>query len=238
MAEGCRGQARHRGGSTACQWWPTRAVSGRARHRRWYHALCRICAARAPDEVNQAKRVRAPQAASEPNLSPVSSLKTTTVSPHRLFSIRRAGPQPGLGQLSRRLDAWRPRRSARSTSAPRWPGLIVVERAGLRPSPWPDLGTPTPSSSRRMRQRSPSSRCASCWSDTQSWPNPSRTWSPSCWRPAEASQNVIEGMKRSVITKMGLRDQPVLDQFQDEIFRLRSTAGCCCWVPGTGKRQR
>ena len=32
--------------------------------------------------------------------------------------------------------------------------------------------------------------------------------------------NIIDGVRRSVITKMGLRDQPVLDQYQDEIFRL------------------
>ena len=39
---------------------------------------------------------------------------------------------------------------------------------------------------------------------------------------AEESEtaNVIEGVRRSVITKMGLRDQPILDQYQDEIFRL------------------
>ncbi len=35
-----------------------------------------------------------------------------------------------------------------------------------------------------------------------------------------ASANVIEGIRRTVITKMGLRDQPVLDRYQDEIFRL------------------
>jgi hypothetical protein len=35
-----------------------------------------------------------------------------------------------------------------------------------------------------------------------------------------ASANVIDGIRRTVITKMGLRDQPVLDQYQDEIFRL------------------
>jgi hypothetical protein len=31
---------------------------------------------------------------------------------------------------------------------------------------------------------------------------------------------VIEGRRRSVIVKMGLRDQPILDQYQDAIFRL------------------
>lgn len=52
----------------------------------------------------------------------------------------------------------------------------------------------------------------------------------------DARQNVIEGMKRSVITKMGLRDQPVLDQFQDEIFRLPlARRVLLLGPPGTGK---
>jgi len=48
--------------------------------------------------------------------------------------------------------------------------------------------------------------------------------------------NVIEGIRRNVITKMGLRDQPVLDQYQDEIFRL-PLAKCLLILgpPGTGK---
>lgn len=36
----------------------------------------------------------------------------------------------------------------------------------------------------------------------------------------DAEQNVRDGVKRSVLTAMELRDQPILDQFQDEIFRL------------------
>jgi hypothetical protein len=35
-----------------------------------------------------------------------------------------------------------------------------------------------------------------------------------------ATGNVIEGLRRAVREKMGLRDQPLLDQYQDEIFRL------------------
>ena len=31
---------------------------------------------------------------------------------------------------------------------------------------------------------------------------------------------IVEGRRHSIITKMSLRDQPILDQFQDEIFRL------------------
>lgn len=55
---------------------------------------------------------------------------------------------------------------------------------------------------------------------------------------AEESEtaNVIEGVRRSVITKMGLRDQPVLDQYQDEIFRLPLDKRLLILgPPGTGK---
>lgn len=55
---------------------------------------------------------------------------------------------------------------------------------------------------------------------------------------AEESEtaNVIEGVRRRVITKMGLRDQPVLDQYQDEIFRLPlDTRLLILGPPGTGK---
>jgi hypothetical protein len=37
---------------------------------------------------------------------------------------------------------------------------------------------------------------------------------------ANIKANIVEGKRRSVITKMSLRDQPILDQYQDEIFRL------------------
>lgn len=48
--------------------------------------------------------------------------------------------------------------------------------------------------------------------------------------------NIIEGMRRSVITKMGLRDQPILDKFQDEIFRLPlNQRVVLLGPPGTGK---
>lgn len=54
---------------------------------------------------------------------------------------------------------------------------------------------------------------------------------------AEAKQaNVFEGIRRSVITKMGLRDQPILDRFQDEIFRLPLDRRIFLLGPsGTGK---
>ncbi|MDX2030906.1 MAG: ATP-binding domain-containing protein [Blastocatellia bacterium] len=48
--------------------------------------------------------------------------------------------------------------------------------------------------------------------------------------------NIIEGVRRGVITKMGLRDQPVLDQYQDEIFRLPLNKRLLILgPPGTGK---
>ena len=53
---------------------------------------------------------------------------------------------------------------------------------------------------------------------------------------AKEGLNVVEGIKRSVITKMGLRDQPVLDRFQDEIFRLPlNQRVALLGPPGTGK---
>lgn len=55
---------------------------------------------------------------------------------------------------------------------------------------------------------------------------------------AEESQttNLIEGIRRSVIIKMGLRDQPILDQYQDEIFRLPLDKRLLILgPPGTGK---
>ncbi|WP_330130781.1 ATP-dependent helicase [Shewanella xiamenensis] len=48
--------------------------------------------------------------------------------------------------------------------------------------------------------------------------------------------NIVEGLRRSVITKMGLRDQPILDQYQDEIFRLPLDQRLLILgPPGTGK---
>jgi hypothetical protein len=50
------------------------------------------------------------------------------------------------------------------------------------------------------------------------------------------AQNVVEGLRRSVIAKMGLRDQPLLDQYQDEIFRLPlGIRLVILGPPGTGK---
>ena len=51
-----------------------------------------------------------------------------------------------------------------------------------------------------------------------------------------AAALVIEGLRRDAITKMELRDLAVLDQYQDEIFRLPiSTRLVILGPPGTGK---
>lgn len=52
----------------------------------------------------------------------------------------------------------------------------------------------------------------------------------------EAQTNLIEGRRRGVITKMALRDQPILDKYQDEIFRLPIDRRLLLLgPPGTGK---
>jgi hypothetical protein len=48
--------------------------------------------------------------------------------------------------------------------------------------------------------------------------------------------NIVEGKRRLVIEKMSLRDQPILDQYQDEIFRLPLRKRLFILGPaGTGK---
>ncbi|NKA73553.1 DNA helicase UvrD [Ralstonia solanacearum] len=114
--------------------------------------------------------------------------------------------------------------------------LIVVERAQLRPSPiaglWDaytvvqleDVPTITIESLRKLLEQHPELA------------EPVEDLVAQMLASAEASQNVIEGMKRSVIIKMGLRDQPVLDQFQDKIFRLPlNRRVLLLGPPGTGK---
>lgn len=52
----------------------------------------------------------------------------------------------------------------------------------------------------------------------------------------EQAGNLIAGVRRSVITKMGLRDRPVLDEYQDGIFRLSLASRLLILgPPGTGK---
>ena len=51
-----------------------------------------------------------------------------------------------------------------------------------------------------------------------------------------AKANIYEGIRRTVISKMELRDQPVLDKYQDEIFRLPLDQRLLILgPPGTGK---
>lgn len=48
--------------------------------------------------------------------------------------------------------------------------------------------------------------------------------------------NIVEGKRRALLTKMALRDQPILDQYQDEIFRLPLAKRLLILgAPGTGK---
>lgn len=52
----------------------------------------------------------------------------------------------------------------------------------------------------------------------------------------QKSKNILDGIRRSVITKMGLRDQPILDQYQDAIFRLPLNSRLMIvGPPGSGK---
>ena len=50
------------------------------------------------------------------------------------------------------------------------------------------------------------------------------------------SINVVEGIRRTVLTRMELRDQPILDKLQDKIFRLPLNSRLLLLgPPGTGK---
>jgi DNA polymerase III delta prime subunit len=52
----------------------------------------------------------------------------------------------------------------------------------------------------------------------------------------DTDDNVVEGVRRAIITHMGLRDQPILDRYQDEIFRMPINTKCfLSGPPGTGK---
>ncbi len=52
----------------------------------------------------------------------------------------------------------------------------------------------------------------------------------------EEDENIIEGVRRAILTRMGLRDQPILDKHQDEIFRMPLNSRCfLSGPPGTGK---
>ncbi|MGR4001144.1 MAG: ATP-binding domain-containing protein [Alphaproteobacteria bacterium] len=50
------------------------------------------------------------------------------------------------------------------------------------------------------------------------------------------AESVLEGIHRGIITKAGLRDQPILDRYQDDIFRLPLNSRLLIMgAPGTGK---
>ena len=53
---------------------------------------------------------------------------------------------------------------------------------------------------------------------------------------ADADNNIFQGLQRSILTAMQLRVQPILDRFQDEIFRLPIDSRLIILgPPGTGK---
>lgn len=53
---------------------------------------------------------------------------------------------------------------------------------------------------------------------------------------AEAANGVVQGIAHQIRTAMGLRDQPILDKFQDDIFRLPIDSQLIILgPPGTGK---
>lgn len=52
----------------------------------------------------------------------------------------------------------------------------------------------------------------------------------------ESDTNIVDGVRRAILTQMGLRDQPILDRHQDEIFRMPINSRCfLSGPPGTGK---
>ena len=56
------------------------------------------------------------------------------------------------------------------------------------------------------------------------------------WEREEQEANIVEGLRRAILSHMGLRDQPILDRHQDEIFRLPLDTQCLLsGPPGTGK---
>ena len=55
-------------------------------------------------------------------------------------------------------------------------------------------------------------------------------------REEEAQNSVVETRRKALLKKMGLRDQPVLDQFQDKIFRMSiDSRAILLGPPGSGK---
>jgi hypothetical protein len=194
-------------------------------------------AVRALDEVNQANEASYCKLASEPAIARVIAEDESGRRTAYYFCRAEQG-LPSLGLVSYRAPVGRLAALPVGEEYVRPDGqvLIVVERAQLRPSPlagaWDaytvvqseDAPTVTIESLRKLLERHPELA------------EPVEDLVAQLLASAEASQNIIEGMKRSVITKMGLRDQPVLDQFQDGIFRLPlKRRVVLLGPPGTGK---
>lgn len=52
----------------------------------------------------------------------------------------------------------------------------------------------------------------------------------------EGEENIVTGVRRAILSHMGLRDQPILDRHQDEVFRMPINSQCfLSGPPGTGK---
>ncbi|WP_438728677.1 ATP-binding domain-containing protein [Parasphingorhabdus sp. DH2-15] len=52
----------------------------------------------------------------------------------------------------------------------------------------------------------------------------------------EAERSIVEKRRKSLLSKMGFRDQPILDQFQDKIFRMPiDSRAILLGPPGSGK---
>ncbi|WP_323799937.1 ATP-binding domain-containing protein [Parasphingorhabdus sp.] len=55
-------------------------------------------------------------------------------------------------------------------------------------------------------------------------------------REEEAQNSIVDKRRKALLKKMGLRDQPVLDQFQDKIFRMPiNSRAILLGPPGSGK---
>ena len=52
----------------------------------------------------------------------------------------------------------------------------------------------------------------------------------------DGEENIVSGVRRAILSHMGLRDQPILDRHQDEVFRMPINSQCfLSGPPGTGK---
>ncbi|MBW0172132.1 MAG: ATP-binding domain-containing protein [Hydrogenophaga sp.] len=194
-------------------------------------------AARALDNVNQANEAAFRKLASEPSIARVvAEDKDGHLTTYYFCRAEQGMVTQGLFSYRAPIGRLAALPVGDEYVRPDGKALHVIERAQLRPTPlagaWDaytvvqseDAPTVTIESLRKLLERHPELIA------------PVEDLVALLLASAEASQNVIEGMKRSVITKMGLRDQPVLDQFQDEIFRLPlNRRVLLLGPPGTGK---